>query len=191
MTDNAIHPTIWAWLVAASGYAGGKVYRADQNGPDLWPDNYITYKIITRDAARHADRMYVDPGVPGDTSTRYITRTVVTVSVNVYAEDGAERLTSIFGLARYSWVCRQILLAADAALLDMGTIRDLTRLTDTGHRPRFQADFVFNWTTSVTVSDNTVDVVEINGIIEGDEVEIVSDTGREYPDPPEEEEEED
>jgi len=186
MTDNRLfRAAVWAWLVEATGYPETAIYRADQSGPDAYPDEYITYKILTTTPHHSADYEKTAGLALGDVVHRFLHHVRVVVSVNCYSRDGDIVLWNAWG-ARYNWTARQILNNVRAAVVATSDIRDLTSLGPTGHRPRFQADYTFNWSYVTTVEDYTVDQTEITGTIDEETISIVTDNGREYPPEPEE-----
>lgn len=170
---------VYDWIVAVSGFAAGNVFRRNQENPDLGPDaNWATYKEIsgeTRDypLVKTVDNSpIINPGVQLD-YTRVLPGTSM-VSVNIYADNGADILRNMF-LARTERATRAIFKTAKIVLLDMSGPRDLSELSDTKWKNRYQADFTFQVFTERVELDYIVDIVDLTGKVEQDTIEIYVD----------------
>lgn len=179
MTVEVLREALWEWLAYALDTT---VYRADQNGPDRYPDECATYKIISQRIAHGADYSKRQASEDGKINKQVAFFGEMTVSVNFYGARGVE-LGRLLHLSRFDWQARQKLAAIPAAVTRVSGVRDLTYLGDTGHRPRYQCDVTLNFTASGTVENYRVDSVSACGEIDGDNVMIEIDSGREVEPP--------
>ena len=170
---------VFDWLALVTGYAPANIFRRNQENPDLGPDvNWATYKEISGDMRDYPLAKTVDnspsinPGVNLD-YTRVSPGSSM-VSVNIYAENGADVLRNLFA-SRAERASRKLIKAAGASLISMSGPRDLSLLSDTKWKPRYQADFTFYMFTERLETDSIVDIVSLTGMIENDTITIETD----------------
>lgn len=170
---------VYDWLALVTGFDPDNIFRRNQQNPDLGPDvEWATYKEISGDVRDYplVKKEDNDPvGNPGVSLkyTRVLPGTSV-VSVNIYAENGFDILRNLF-LSREERATRQILAAAKVVLLSMVGPRDLSILSNTKWKNRYQADYTFQEFTERVETDYIVDIVDLTGKVEQDTVEIYVD----------------
>lgn len=168
---------LYDWLALVSGFDAANIFRRHQQNPDLGADvNWISYKEIGGTARDYPlEKTEDNAGAPGEQMdvTRVIDGTSI-ISVNVYAENGADVLRNLW-LSRFERDPRKILADAKAVLVQMSGPRDLTELSDTQWKQRYQADFTFNIFTERTETDYIMDIVDMTGKVENDTVTIYVD----------------
>ena len=165
------------WFVLISGIDAANIFRGYQQNPDLGPNvDWLTYKEIDGDSRDYhlqkTEPNATEPTAEQDT-TRVLPGTSV-VSVNVYAENGADILKSLW-LSRAERDARKILKTAKVVLFGMSGPRDLSVLSDTQWKHRWQADFTFRTHTERVETDYIVDVFDLDGKIETDTVNVYVD----------------
>jgi len=165
---------LYDWFLLVTGFNGANIFRQDQENPDLGTEvNWLTYKEVSglvRDYPLYKTTASEDnPGTQVD-SARIIPGESI-VSVNVYAANGADILRKLW-LSKYERDPRVILKSAGVTLFQMSGPRDLSMLSDTKWKHRFQADFTFRVFTQIVETDYTVDTTELTGTIEDDTITI-------------------
>lgn len=167
---------VYDWLALVTAFGAGNIFRRNQENPDLGPDvNWCTYKEISGDVRDYPLEKVIDhapitnPGVNLD----YIRVAPGTsmVSVNVYADNGADVLRNLYA-SRAERATRAIFKTAKIVLLSMSGPRDLSILSDTKWKNRYQADFTFQVFTERTELDYIVDIVQATGTIETETITI-------------------
>lgn len=165
---------LFDWFALVTGFNSANIFRQHQQNPDLGPDvEWLTYKEIGGDIRDYPLVKTTASGTaPGEQvdMTRVISGTSI-VSVNVFAVNGADVLRNLW-LSRWERAPRVTLKAAKAVLMFMGGPRDLSSLSDTKWKHRYQADFTFRVFTERVESDYIVDIVELDGKIDDDDVAI-------------------
>ena len=156
---------LFDWIVLVAGFDADNVFRRNQNNPDRAPSvQWATYKEIggtTKDYALW--KKTENAGAPTEQfdMTRIKDGTTI-ISMNIYSEDGADVLRNLFE-SREEREPRKLLKAAGGVLIDMSGPRDLSLLSDTNWKQRYQADFTFNTFTKRVETDYILDVSDING----------------------------
>lgn len=170
MSDTAFKTAVVTWIKQVTGLA--YAYESDQSGPNPCPTGYATFKIIAVVPHTHADHDRSAGAEVGDVATTYVTSTPVTVSLNIYHVDGANLLVDLFNSKR-TFTGRKPFYDIGASLLSFSGVRTLPLFRDTKYKPRFQADFVFNYRTMLVETNKVVDKLSINGTIEDEEIGII------------------
>jgi hypothetical protein len=170
---------VYDWLYLVTGFGAGNIFRQNQQNPDLGPDvSWATYKEISGTMVDYPLEKVTDhdpdvtPGVQLDTLRVFPGTSMV--SVNIYAANGADILRNLYA-SRAERAPRVLLKTAGVVLLSMAGPRDLAELSNTKWKHRFQADFTFNSFTERTELDYVMDIVDLTGKIETDEVEVYVD----------------
>lgn len=160
------------WIMLITGYDDQHVIRSDQNGPR--PDNdYATYKMIAAQPSDYNIKSHSAPDPNDDVLVTYKNRNKVTVSVNIYASDGLNKLSQL-GMSSELLTVRLLLQAEDVALVPNCAPRNLNFLDDTDWKPRDQADFMFLTFTELTELNQLILEYEINGKWNNTDVVIIA-----------------
>ena len=170
---STFHDALYDWIVDVTGFDPANVFRRNQENPDRAPGvNWATFKEITGDARDYPLEVKVPVGTAKEEfDTQRIFPGTSTVSVNIYADNGADILRALYD-SRAERTTRKRFKDAKAVLLSMAGPRDLTLLSDTTWKARHQADFTFNIFSERTERDFIVDIVRATGKMDDDEVEI-------------------
>lgn len=168
---------IFDWLALVTGYNASNIFRQHQQNPDLGPDaNWITYKEIGG-TVKDYPLVKTEANVAAPTEEIDITRILPgksIVSVNVYALNGADVLRNLW-LSRFERAPRVVLDTAKTVLNFMSGPRDLSELSDTKWKHRYQADFTFEVFTERVETDYIADIFDLEGTVENDTVSIYVD----------------
>jgi hypothetical protein len=166
-----MHKALYDWLIAITGYSAENVFRANQNGPqpDL-PTEYATYNVISLIPRDSAYWKKVDKGADDDVKNQFTVQAIMNVSVNVYAEDGFEKLF-ILSQSNNLLATRDIFSAQSMTLIGkVSGSQDLTAIGDSDWRPRYQADFDFLVYTTVEEINQLIKAYQLTGEIQGDPI---------------------
>jgi len=172
-THNTFLTAVYDWIVLVTGIDKDNVFRRDQENPDKLPGvEWATFKEISGDVRDYPleKKTAVGTAKAQYDGTRVFPGTSI-VSVNVYAANGADMLRNLYA-SRTERAPRMLFNTAKAVLLSMAGPRDLSLLSETTWKSRHQADFTFNVFTERVERDYLVDIVDMTGKIETDEIEI-------------------
>lgn len=169
MIDNQLATALVAWI--KNGTDLTIVFRADQNGPSPWPTPYATFKVIAAPPHLHGDYTKSAGDEEGEITISHLIHTPVTVSVNVYHANGDGLLCDLWNSKR-TIDGRYDLNQVNASVLSFSGPRNLTGLMDTAFKPRFQGDFILNYRTLLEETNNSVDLLTVDGDINSDSVTI-------------------
>lgn len=172
MIDNQLQAALVAWIANGTGLAADHVVRANQNGPDLWPDSFATFQLISTLLDNHEDYAKSEGTLVGDIDVTHVVKATLTLSVNVYALNGDQLLTNLWN-SRLTYLGRQDLHTINASNIGFAGVNDLTYLSDTEYRPRFQSDFTIDYRTLLAEINKAVDKLTISGKIEDETVTVI------------------
>jgi hypothetical protein len=155
--------TIFDWIEVSTVFDDQHIIRENQSGPR--PERpFITYELLSLVPSDFSTPQKIeDPGDPDNTLITYYNRARLSISVNVYAENGEEILAEL-NQSTELLVPRLTLRDGNLALIGMSSVRNLTELGDVGYRPRFQADFDFRWFSTVAESIQRIREYTIGGV---------------------------
>ena len=171
MIDSNLQAALIAWISNGTGLAADHIIRANQNGPDLWPDSFATFQVISAVLHDHEDYKAVAAAAEGEITITHVVQTVLTLSVNIYAPNGDQLLSQLWN-SRLTYAGRFDLREIKAANVAFTGVRDLAFLSDTQFRPRFQGDFTINYRTLLDETNNIVDLLSISGKMEDETVTV-------------------
>ena len=164
---------LYDWLLLVTGFNADNIFRRDQQNPDRDPGvEWATYKVISGDVSDYPLEKSLAVGTAKEElDIKRIHPGTTIVSVNIYAEDGADVLKNLYA-SRMERNPRELLKDAGGVLLSMNGPRDLSLLSETTWKARHQAVFTFNTFTQRIERDFIVDITHAKGKMETDEVEI-------------------
>ena len=169
MIDNQLATAVVLWIKNGTGLT--TVFQADQNGPSPWPDSYATFKLIAAPVHLHSDYTKSAGPETGEITVSHVAHTPVTLSINIYDVDGDGLLCNLWNSKR-TYAGRSDLNQINASVLSFSGPRNLTGLLDTEFKPRFQGDFVLNYRTLLDETNNSVDLLTVEGDLNSDSVTI-------------------
>lgn len=139
--------TVYDWLKEATSFSSDNIIRENGIGPVPTGD-FLTFGFVSiklPDFEYKTNKIAYDEFDEVDedhTTTSIYTRATFVISVNAYSEDGPNILNAL-KLSTYNPVIRDILNDDSVSITGMSGVRDLTKLGDTVHKFRYQADFDF------------------------------------------------
>lgn len=167
--------TIKSWIVWASGYDAGQVILANQSPSNPVPTgDHISFEVIADVDDGGMTVIQSEPVNIWDVERTLLDRHIVTVSVNVYAEDGQAVLHKLKKATALPEI--RDIFGYSIAFIRASTARNLTGIEDTTFAPRYQADFdlreATEWVVPIDRDDGIWDDYHIDGEIGGETVII-------------------
>lgn len=165
---TSVKSALRGWFLPATGLADGAVIWANQNGPrptsngaPIVPFATINYRLAVARVGVY-DEEQIDADTPGQINRTAQRR--LTVSLNTYGP-GAIALMEQAQEALDTYATRTALDAAGLAVLDRGSVKDLTALITTQYEERAQLDVIFGLAAVTTEQVGTIDQVTITGTL--------------------------
>ena len=155
-----INSALQDWIIGVTGYDDQHVIRAYQNGPRPVGD-FATYQLLSAIPFDYALEKQTNLG-GGNIDSEFVNMNTLTISINIYAADGMEKLGRLF-LSRYKLSTREILEPEKLVLQRKGDIWDLVEPGDTKWRPRFQCDFEFGGQFNLNEANQEIQIYFITG----------------------------
>lgn len=159
--------TIYDWVKYVTGYPDDNVIRAKDPGPRPVGE-YATYYLVAAVPSDHAweeqklsdDKLFVEK--------TYYNRVRLTVTVDIYAEDGDAKLLSLAQSGNL-YGARIILRAAGLSFIGGGGVRELAEPGDVEYGPRYNADFDFYWYSEIGETIDRILEMILGGTFEDDQ----------------------
>jgi len=130
------------WIEDVTGYASDNVVLEFGGGPEPSGD-HATFSDPDSDEERGEGFRIARTSDAGALSTTYYQPEMITLSVNIYAQDGRSKLRAL-SLSWNELGPRKVLKADGLGFVRVSTIRRLPPgIDDTGIEYRYQADFTF------------------------------------------------